>query len=800
MLISLNWLKQYVDIEGISIEELDNTLTMIGQEVEKIDIKGGNLKNIVTAQIIEKGEHPDSDHLTVCKVNNGTEILQIICGASNHKSGDKVVLAQVGAVLGEDFKIKKSKIRGLESFGMLCSEKELGIGDSHEGIMILPEDAEIGIEIKDYLSINDTIIELEITPNRPDCLSHIGIARELAVYYNKELKFPEVKIHEKHSEKAENSVHVEIEDKNISRRYTARVVKNVEIKESPEWLKERLNSIGIRSINNIVDITNFVLMEMGHPIHAFDLDKIEGNKIIVRKAKENEKLVTLDEKERDLEENDIVISDGKKAVALGGVMGGYNSEIDENTKNILIEVAHFNPLNIRKTSKRLTLSSDASYRFERGVDLEDAVKVIDRVASLVQEIAGGEISHGIVDTYPSKYEDKIVEFNFKRFARFVGKEIEKNRIIEIFENLEISVDDEGEVLLLTPPSFRGDLEREQDFYEEVIRIYGFDNIEDVLPTLDINENQINTLKDIELVRNIAVATSTGLREVLNYSFIPRDGLDKIKYKRVSTENIIEVKNPITEDFVLMRPTLIYGLLKNAKDNLNRNINNIKFFEVGKTFEKGEDLANEELKFGVILGGESEKYIWDVKPKAYDFYDLKGVMEEIFSKMRFNNYTLVRSTFDHFHPGRSVDIFVGRDYIGSFGELHPDVLENFDLKNKKLLVGEFDLNSVVKYAEKTMVYKGINKFPAVPRDLALVMSEDRLVGEVIRTISKLSPVIEKVELFDVYQGEGVEAGKKSIAISIVLRGKDKTLEEKEISEVISKILDKVKKEYGAEIRQ
>ena len=299
MLISLNWLKQYIDLDGISIEELDNTLTMIGQEVEKIDIQGENLKNIVTAQILEKEAHPDSDHLTVCKVDDGNEVWQIICGASNHKKGDKVVLARIGAVLGEDFKIKKTKIRGLESCGMLCSEKELGIGDSHEGIMILPEDAEIGIEIKDYLSINDTIIELEITPNRPDCLSHIGIARELAVYYNKELKFPEVKIHEKHSEKAENSVHVEIEDKNISRRYTARVVKNVEIKESPEWLKERLNSIGIRSINNIVDITNFVLMEMGHPIHAFDLDKIEGNKIIVRKAKENEKLVTLDEKERD---------------------------------------------------------------------------------------------------------------------------------------------------------------------------------------------------------------------------------------------------------------------------------------------------------------------------------------------------------------------------------------------------------------------------------------------------------------------------------------------------------------------
>ena len=548
-----------------------------------------------------------------------------------------------------------------------------------------------------------------------------------------------------------------------------------------------------------MDVTNFVLMEMGHPIHAFDLSKIEGKKIIVRRAEDGEKVVTLDEKERKLNPDDIVIADGNKAVALGGVMGGYNSEIDSNTKDVLIEVAHFNPYNIRKTSKRLTLSSDASYRFERGIDLEDAVRVIDRVAELIQETAGGEILHGVSEAYPAKYEETIVEFNMKRFEKFVGKEIEKERIIEIFENLEITVDDKGEVLLLTPPSFRNDLEREQDFYEEIIRIYGFDNIESVMPKLDINPIRIDTLREIDLLRSAAVAVGTGLREVINYSFIPRNALEKIRYNDAAGDEIIEVRKPITEDFVIMRPTLLYSLIKNAKDNINRNITDIRFFETTKTFKRVEGKIEEEQKFGIILGGEPEKYIWNVKPVPYDFYDLKGIVEEIFSKIRFEKYTLVRTTKESYHPGRAADIYVGKEYIGTFGELHPDVMENFDLK-KKLLTAELRLEALIKYSDKNIFFKGINKFPAVPRDLALVIEENILVGDVIKSIAKLSPVIEKVELFDVYQGAGVEAGKKSIAISIVLREKNKTLEENEINSVISKILEKVKKEFGAELRQ
>lgn len=799
MLISLNWLKQYIDLDGIEINEMENALTMIGQEVEKIDIVGGNLDKVVVAHLEEVKKHPNADSLTLCKVNNGKEILQIVCGATNHKTGDKVALAQVGARLKEDFTIKKGKIRGEESNGMLCSEDELGIGSDKDGIIILPEDAPVGVPFKDYLGINDTVFELEITPNRPDCLSHIGIARELSAYYGKELKYPETEIKSEISEKTSDNVKVSIEDSNLSRRYVTRILKNVTVKESPKWLKERIEAVGLRSINNIVDVSNFILMEMNHPNHVFDLDKIEGNEIKVKSAVKGDKLVTLDEQERELEDSDIVICDSKKILALGGVMGGLDSEVTDNTKNILLEVAQFNPQNVRKTSRRLTLSSDSSYRFERGIDVEDSIKVINRLANLIQEVAGGEILNGYVDVYPVPYENKVAELNFERLDRFVGKVIPREKVIEILRNLEIDVKDNGETLTLTAPSYRGDLELEQDYFEEVIRMYGFDNIENILPRVDINKNStLDTTKLTDRVKTICA--SVGLKEVINYSFIPKDALQKLKFTGVSEDKLIDISNPITEDFVTMRPTLLYSLIKNAKDNMNRNVSNIRFFEVSRTFEKAEELAKEDIKVGIILAGENDKTLWNPKPVHYDFYDLKGIVEEIFSKLKFQSFSIKRSVQTEFHPGRSADVFVGKEYIGSFGEIHPDVLENFGLNKKTVLVAEFNIELIKKYINKPFVYQGIVKYPAVPRDLALVMNENILVGDVLKTIEKIDKKVEKVELFDIYQGIGVEPGKKSVAISILLRDDSKTLEEKEINDIIDKILAKMKKDYMAELRQ
>ena len=799
MLISLNWLKQYIDLDGIEINEMEDALTMIGQEVEKIDIVGGNLDKVVVAHLEEVKKHPNADSLTLCKVNNGKEILQIVCGATNHKTGDKVALAQVGARLKEDFTIKKGKIRGEESNGMLCSEDELGIGSDKDGIIILPEDAPVGVPFKDYLGINDTVFELEITPNRPDCLSHIGIARELSAYYGKELKYPETEIKNEIEEKTSDNVKVTIEDSNLSRRYVTRILKNVTVKESPKWLKERIESVGLRSINNIVDVSNFILMEMNHPNHVFDLDKIEGNEIKVKSAVKGDKLVTLDEQERELEDGDIVICDSKKILALGGVMGGLDSEVTDNTKNILLEVAQFNPQNVRKTSRRLTLTSDSSYRFERGIDVEDSIKVINRLANLIQEVAGGEILNGYVDVYPVPHENKVAELNFERLNRFVGKVIPREKVIEILRNLEIDVKDNGETLTLTAPSYRGDLELEQDYFEEVIRMYGFDNIENILPRVDINKNStLDTTKLTDRVKTICA--SVGLKEVINYSFIPKDALQKLKFTGVSEDKLIDISNPITEDFVTMRPTLLYSLIKNAKDNMNRNVSNIRFFEVSRTFEKAEELAKEDIKVGIILAGENDKTLWNPKPVHYDFYDLKGIVEEIFSKLKFQSFSIKRSVQTEFHPGRSADVFVGKEYIGSFGEIHPDVLENFGLNKKTVLVAEFNIELIKKYINKPFVYQGIVKYPAVPRDLALVMNENILVGDVLKTIEKIDKKVEKVELFDIYQGIGVEPGKKSVAISILLRDDSKTLEEKEINNIIDKILAKMKKDYMAELRQ
>ena len=799
MLISLNWLKQYIDLEGKEVGELEKALTMIGQEVEKIEIKGDNLDNVVVGHLIEVKKHPNADSLTLCKVDNGKEILQIVCGAINHKTGDKVALAQVGAKLREDFTIKKGKIRGEESNGMLCSEDELGIGSDKDGIIILPEDAPVGTPLKEYLGINDTVFELEITPNRPDCLSHIGIARELAAYYGKEVKYPETAINKEIEEKTSDNIKVKIEDSNLSRRYVTRILKGVTVKESPKWLKERIEAVGLRSINNIVDVSNFILMEMNHPNHVFDLDKIEGNEIIVKTANKGDVLVTLDDQERKLENEDIVIADSKKILAVGGVMGGFDSQVTDSTKNVLLEVAHFNPQNVRKTSRRLTLFSDSSYRFERGIDVENAVNVINRLANLIQEVAGGEILSGYAEQYPVPHENRTTGLNLERLHRFVGKVILKEEVIKILEGLEIKVVDKGENLELTAPSYRGDLELEQDYFEEVIRMYGFDNIENVLPKVNINESStLDTTKLTDTVKNIAA--STGLKEVINYSFIPKDGLEKIKFTGVKGDKLIDISNPITEDFVTMRPTLLYSLIKNVKENINRNVSDIRFFEVSRTFEKAEELAKEEIKLGIILAGEKDKTLWNPKPVPYDFYDLKGIVEEVFSKLKFKNYSIKRSVQTEFHPGRSADVFVGNECVGSFGEIHPDVLENFDLNRKSVLVGEFNIDLIKKYIRKPFVYQGPVKYPAVPRDIALVMNENVLVGDVLKTVEKIDKKVEKVELFDIYRGLGVEPGKKSVAISVLLRDNSKTLEEKEINDIMEKILNKVKKDYMAELRQ
>lgn len=803
MLISLNWLKDYINLdENIDIKELENALTMIGQEVENIELQGENLKNILTSKILELKMHPDSDHLTVCQVDNGSFVSQVVCGASNHKEGDIVAMAQVGAKLSEDFVIKKGKIRGIESNGMLCSETELGVGNDNSGIIIFPKDTKLGIPLNEYYNLNDIIFELEITPNRPDCLSHIGIARELSAYYNTELKMPKINNHKV----SEELIDINIKD-NLSKRYMARVIKNVKVGPSPKWLVSKLASMGIRSINNLVDISNFIMIETNQPNHIFDFDKLKSNKIIVDKARNDEKFITLDSKERILSSDDIVIRNGEEVIALAGVMGGENTEVSENTKNILIELAHFDNISVRRTSRRHSLISESSYRFERAVDTENFDYVMNRLTDLIVEIAGGEVCD-INDVYPVKKEKNICQLSLDRMNRFIGKVIPKEKVIEIFNKLEIKVVDKGDTLELTAPSFRGDLINQFDYFEEVIRMYGFDNIENKMPKITLSENRLNDTT--KYTTDIKVLVSNlGLREVINYSFIPANSFEKLNMN-IDSENIITLKNPIVEEFSVLRPTLMYSLLKNVKDNLNRGQEDIRFFEVSKRFVLSDDKieksvyinekrVSERETLGIVLSGSFTKNLWAPKPESYDFFDMKGIVEAMFDKLNFKSYQLRRSVNSSYHPGRSVDLFVGKELIATFGEIHPDVLENMEIDRNRVIYAEIYLDLLLKYINKGVKYKGLSKYQSVPRDIAVVVKEEVLVGNMIKSIQKVDKLIEKVELFDIYRGIGVKPGFKSVAISIVMRDDNKTLEEKDINSVMDKIVGKLKKEFDAELR-
>ncbi|MDO4690084.1 MAG: phenylalanine--tRNA ligase subunit beta [Fusobacterium sp.] len=796
MLISLNWLKQYIDIKE-NVEELAFALTMIGQEVEAIETQGKHLDNVVIGQIIEFEKHPSADKLSLLKVNIGEEEpLQIICGATNHKLNDKVVVAKIGAILPGEFKIRKNKIRDIESHGMLCSEVELGIGENKDGIIILSEGAPIGQDYREYLNLNDVIFELEITPNRPDCLSHIGIAREIAAYYGRKVKYPNVDLRES-IESVNTLIKANIEDKDRCKRYMGRIIKNVEIKESPNWLKERIKSMGLKPINNVVDITNYVMFEYNQPMHAFDFDKLQGN-INIRAAKFGEKLITLDGVERELKDSELVIADDVKAIALAGIIGGKSTQIENETKNIFLEVAYFTPENIRKTSRELGIFTDSSYRNERGLDIENLNVVMDRAISLISEVAGGEILSEAIDRYIEKPIRVEIPLNLEKLNKFIGKNLSYDEVGRILTNLDITIKSlAGVNMILVPPSYRTDLQRAADIYEEIIRMYGFENIEARIPEASIESGNENTNFTISnLIRNIL--KESGLNEVINYSFIPREARTLFNLG----ENLIEIKNPLSEDMAIMRPSLIYSLVSNIKDNLNRKQNDLKIFEVAKSFSdfSKENLAKEDLKIGIALCGRAERTLWSQSKENYNFFNLKGYVENLFEKLGIVKYSLERSKNGNFHPGVSADLKIGKELLGTFGEIHPVLVEKLGIKREKIYYAEFNLTSMLKYMKIKVNYQSISKYPEVLRDLAVTLDREILVGDMIKEIRKKVSLIEKIDIFDVYSGDKIENNKKSVAMSIVLRDKYKTLEEEEIDKVMTDILNLIKEKYDGEIRR
>ncbi|MDP0493352.1 MAG: phenylalanine--tRNA ligase subunit beta [Fusobacterium sp. JB021] len=796
MLISLEWLKQYVDIKE-NINELENALTMIGQEVEAINIQGEDLDNVVIGHIVEYGRHPEADKLSLLKVDVGEEEnLQIICGASNHKLGDKVVIAKIGAVLPGNFKIKKSKIRGIESQGMCCSDEELGLGKDSSGIIILPENAPIGEEYRQYAGLNDVVFELEITPNRPDCLSHIGIAREIAAYYGRKVKYPHAEVFESLDD-IENNIKIDIEDKERCKRYAGRVIRGIKVKESPEWLKKRITSMGLNPVNNIVDITNFVMFEYNQPIHTYDLSKLEGNNIIVRKGKEGEKLVTLMDQEVELN-GELVIADAQKPIGLAGVIGGANTCIKEETTDLFLEVAYFEPDDIRKNSKKLGIFTDASYRFERGLDIDNIEEVLERATYLIEELAGAKIIGKAKDCYLEKATRKEIPLDMNKLKKFMGKEIEAQDGIKILTNLGLEVKTslgEGAVVVV-PPLYRQDLSRPADLYEEVIRMYGFENIENKMPIEDITagkKDQTISLMD----ETKEMLAKIGLQEVINYSFIPKEVNNIFEINK----NELMILNPIVETMSMMRPFLAYSILSNIKENLNRNQNSIKIFEVSKVFEKTEDLlAKEEVHMAIGISGREERDLWNSKPESYDFYTLKGYVEEFMKQVGVKNYKVERTDNKNYHPGRAADIKIGKVLVGTFGEIHPKVSEKLEIERERAYIAEINLSLLERYMKKKSKYEKVVKYPEVSRDLAIVLEENILVGEMITAIEKSSSYIESVNLFDIYKGEHIEKGKKSVAIGIILRKKEGTLSEEEILKVQEKVLSLIEKKFKGEIRK
>ena len=795
MLISLDWLKQYVDIKE-NIKELDNALTMIGQEVEAIDIQGKDLERVVIGEIVEYDRHPNSDRLTLLKVNVGeAEPIQIVCGAPNHKLGDKVVVARIGAVLPGNFKIKKSKIRDVESFGMLCSEVELGLGENGDGIIILPQDAPVGEEYRKYAGLDDVIFELEITPNRPDCLSHIGIAREIAAYYGRKVKYPVANFTET-IESTTKFAKVNIEDKERCKRYMGRVITNVKVGESPEWLKKRIRAMGMHPINNIVDITNFVMFEYNQPMHAFDLDKVKNGSVVVRAAKPGEKIITLDGVERELNNEELVIADEERPIAIAGIIGGVESEITAETKNIFLEVAYFEPSNIRKTARRLGIITESSYRNERGMDIEGIEEASERAVALIAEIAGGEVLDGAIDRYIEKPKKCEIPLSFEKLNKFVGKELPEDVIGKILSNLGFGIKTlSQDTLVVIPPVYRGDLTRTADIYEEIIRMYGFDNIEAIMPVEDIRAGVREA--SVELADDARkIIREVGLQEVVNYSFIPSNVVDILNIK----DPVIPINNPLSEDMAILRPTLIWSLLANIRDNINRNQFDLRLAEVSRVFTPADELANEELRICIGLAGRPERTLWNPKPESYDFYTIKGYVEKVMEYLGVTKYRLSRTENPNFHPGRSAEISIGNEVVGVFGEIHPDVQEKMDIKRERVYIAELDLAKLDKYRKKTIKYERIVKYPEVTRDLAIVLDRDVLVGDMVESIKKISSLIEKVDIFDVYEGDKIDAGKKSVAISIVLRDKEKTLDEKQINDVVEKVLNMIAKEYKGEIRK
>lgn len=798
MKISYNWLKQYVNITQTP-EEISQILTGIGLEVESLEkvlaIPGG-LEGLVIGYVKEAVQHPNADRLRVTKVDAGGEELQIVCGAANVAAGQKVVVATVGTTVyptvGEPFKISKSKIRGEVSEGMICAEDEIGLGTDHAGIMVLDDSATIGIPAKQYFELEDDyLFEIGLTPNRADAASHLGTARDIAAYLKTQVIWPDIASFS--TQNNDLPIEVEVLDKAACPRYSSLTISNIEVKESPEWLKQKLTMIGLRPINNVVDATNFILHSLGQPMHAFDADTIKGNKVIVKTCAEGKIFKTLDGVERKLSADDLMICNAEEPMTIAGVFGGINSGVTLQTKNIFLESAYFDAVSVRKTAKRLGLKTDASFRYERGTDPNITVFALKYAALLIQQLAGGTVSSEISDFYPKPVASFIVQISYKHVNRLIGKTIAAEEIKSILKALDIKITAEtDEGLLLEIPPYRVDVTREVDVIEEILRIYGYNNIE--LPT-QIRASLNNAAKpDKDAVQNTLanLLTANGFNEILMNS------LTKSSYSN-QLETAVKILNPLSSDLDVMRQKLLFSGLEVISYNQNRKYVKLKLYEFGKVYYQYADKFDEKHRLSLFLSGSDQLEQWNQKEEEVNFYQLKAAVDTLLQKAGVKDFVVEDAELTELDFGLNYKI--GNKTLVNFGAVAKQELKKADV-GQTVFYADFDFELLLKQISRNkIVYQEVSKFPAVKRDLSLLVDEQTTFNQLKQTALKSErKLIKEVNVFDVYKGDKISEGKKSYALSFVLQDEEKTLTDKAIDVVMQKVIFNLLKEAGAEVRK
>jgi len=817
MKISYSWLKEYIDV-NLTPQEISDILTSIGLEVESLEkveaVKGG-LKGVVIGQVLTCAKHPDADKLSITTVNIGkTEPLNIVCGAPNVAAGQKVMVATVGTTLyfnDSELTLKKTKIRGQLSEGMICAEDELGLGTSHDGIMVLPSDAPIGTPASDFFNLEDDYqFEIGLTPNRIDAASHFGVARDLAAYLNLTKDTKATKPSVDHFKIDSNNLPIPVEVKNAEAcpRYSGITISNVRVGPSPEWLQKRLRSIGLSPINNVVDVTNFVLHEVGQPLHAFDADKIEGKKVVVGTLPQDSPFTTLDDVERKLSSEDLMICNTTEGMCIAGVFGGNKSGVNEGTKNIFLESAYFNPVWIRKTAKRHGLSTDASFRYERGADPNITIWALKRAALLIKEVTGGDISSEIVDVYPNPVENFRVELSIDYTTKLIGKNIPKETIRQILTGLDIAIEAENDDMLsLSIPPYRVDVQRPADVVEEILRIYGYNNVE--------ISNKVNstlahsTRPNKQMVTKLISDTLTGIGmyEIMCNSLTKKAYYDKLK--TYPTENTVEIINPLSTDLNGLRQTLLFGGLESVIYNINRKKGNLKLYEWGNcyTFDKTKEsyevalkAYNEDMRLALWLTGDDTEESWMKKQEKVTFYHLKAKVFNILDKLGIdtNSLNLSEAPSDIFEYG--ISLVINGKTLGYLGMVSKRICKDFDIK-QEVYFAELEWESLFKMAKKNRVqFNEIPKYPEVRRDLALLVNEDVTFAQIKEVAQKSErKLVKDINLFDVYKGANLGEGKKSYAVSFILQDDSKTLTDKQIDKVMNNLIGAFDRDLGAQIR-